>query len=317
MKKVAVLYYGLHQGFCFNECFLNFQKAVIEPNKHEYNFDIFIHRWIEDKNTKNWLPWYNSVKINKSSINIDREFLNSVVKPKVLECEPFIDFSKKEYHEILGADDFIYKYNQLYSKKLNKYIVYNDASRYYSVKKVNDIRKKYETENNIKYDNIIILNSQAYLFEKFMLDKLDMSFFNVWGFYPFDKKIPKYLKCKESGYIRIKSLNHIIIVSNNDLINKYCSCFDNLHKYYKKELPKCKYYNFNYLQPGYMKYLHLTEMNIPFKNIELLGGRYTFDGVKITFNLCPLDKFNLINSCTRKDGIVLSKDARDYIKCEF
>lgn len=313
MKKVAVLYYGLHQGYCFNECFLNFQKAVIEPNKDEYTFDIFMHRWIEDKNTKDWLPWYNSDKVNKKAFSIDKDFLKSVVKPKVLKCEPFIDFSKKEYHKILGVDDCVYKYNQLYSKKLKKYIIYNVISREYSINKVNELRKKYENDNNFKYDIICILESNTYLFQKINLKTFNIDILNIWGFWPFEKKIPNYFKTKAAGHIQVKGIYDCIVISNNLNIDKFCSLFDNLNKYTHRELPKCDYKKFDYLQNGYLKYIHLNEMEIQFKNIELIGGILRYDGVKININICPQDKLELVNSCQRKDGKKLSKDARDYI----
>ena len=48
MKKVAILYGTIHCNYCFNECFLQMKKMLIDNNP-DYEFDIFIHRWIYNK----------------------------------------------------------------------------------------------------------------------------------------------------------------------------------------------------------------------------------------------------------------------------
>ena len=168
MKNVAVLYYGIHQGYCFNECFLNFKEKVIEPNKKEYNFDIFMHRWVYVDSHKDWLPWYNSDRINDESIKIDEDFLFKEVKPKIIKKEPFIDFTLKEYNNQIG-ENYFYEYNLLKSKKSKKYIIYNMVSRCYSIMQVNNIKNKYEKDNNINYDIVILQESYNYYFDELYL----------------------------------------------------------------------------------------------------------------------------------------------------
>ena len=123
-----------------------------------------------------------------------------------------------------------------------------------------------------------------------MINKLNTETLNIWGIWPQDKIIPYYFKNKASGHIPIIGIYDTILIGNNYNIDKFCLIFDNLYIYTHKQLPKCNYQKFDYLQPGYMKYIHLINEKINYESIELLGGILRKDGVKINFHLCPNNK---------------------------
>lgn len=309
-KKVAVLYYGIHQNYCFNECFLNFKKMVIEPNSDKYEFDIFMHRFI-DKNT--WYPWKNSDKINKDSMNIDYKFINDVVKPKIFKTEPIIDFIQEKYYKILG-DKFVYKYNLIYDTEKKLYIIYNTISRAYSIYKINKLKNIYQNNNNIKYDIVIVQESNTYFFEKLLINNYNTNILNISGYW--NKKVPNIFNTKESNNFMPKGLYDIFLLSNNDIINIYSKFFYCLKFYYTLPIQTCNYMKFNYHQHGYLIWKHIKLNKIKFEKINLILGIYRVDGVKINLETCP-NNINLVNVYERKDGLKLSDDARDYISLKF
>jgi hypothetical protein len=308
-KKVAVLYYGIHQNYAFEECFLNFKKMIIEPNSNEYDFDFFFHRYIDKKG---WYPWKNSRKINTNSMKINYDFINNVVKPKCFFEEPIIDFTDKKFHKILG-DNLIYKDNLLYDTKNKNYVVYNAISRHYSIFKVNLIKNMYEKKNNLNYDLIITQESNNYFFEKLIINKINKNILNILGYWDFNKKIPTIFKTKGSGYLMPNSFYDVFIISNKELTNKYCNLYLYLKFYLSLPIQTCPYKNYDYHQPGYNVWKHIQLNKIIFKKINIISGLLRIDGVKINLHMCPDDKLYLVNCYERTDGLKLSKNAIDYI----
>ena len=249
MKNVAVLYYGIHQGYCFNECFLNFKEKVIEPNKKEYNFDIFMHRWVYVDSHKDWLPWYNSDRINDESIKIDEDFLFKEVKPKIIKKEPFIDFTLKEYNNQIG-ENYFYEYNLLKSKKSKKYIIYNMVSRCYSIMQVNNIKNKYEKDNNINYDIVILQESYNYYFDELKLYKINLNILNICGLWPKNLIVPKFFKTQCAGYKMKGGIHDILVIGNSEKINLFCNLYNKLNLYLELPLLKTEYKDYNYHQSG-------------------------------------------------------------------
>lgn len=310
MKKVAVLYYGIHNNYCFKECFYNFKKMIIKPNSDKYDFDIFMHQYT---NKEGWYPYKNSDKINKNSLDIDYNFIKKIVKPKMYKEEPIIDFTDSKYNKILG-DNLIYKYDMMFDTKKKIYIVYNFISKNYSVYKVNMLRKYYENKHNIKYDLVMVLNTNLYFFEKLIIDNYNYNILSVLGYWDFKKKFPTVFKHKSSGHYKPEGIYDTFYLSNSKIIDIYCSIFFYLKFYYSLPIQTCKYKKFNYHQAAYLVWKHLTLNKISFKKINIISGIYRLDGVKINEAMCPDDKLNLVNTYDRTDGFKLSKDARDYIK---
>jgi hypothetical protein len=311
MKNVAVLYYGIHQGYCFNECFLNFKEKVIEPNKKEYNFDIFMHRWVYDDSHKDWLPWYNSDRINDESIKIDEDFLLKEVKPKIIKKEPFIDFTLKKYNDQIG-ENYFYEHYLLKSKKSKKYIVYNMVSRFYSIMQVNNIKNKYEKDKNINYDIVVLQESYNYYFDELKLDKINLNTLNICGLWPKNLIVPTFFKTISAGYKTGGFIHDILVIGNSEKINLFCNLYNKLNLYLELPLLKTEYKDYNYHQSEYIIYNYLEDLSIKYKRFGFLVGIFRKNGVKLTINQVPFDKLRLVNLFDRQYK-KMPKDARDYI----
>ena len=153
--KVAILYYGIHPNYCFNECFLQLKKKLIDQNTN-YDFDIFIHRWIFDKKILDWLPPISTKnkRLSKKEFKIDYKFLDNVVKPKKIKYDVCIDFTQKKYEKNIGPSYYFSlksKHKDFFTSKVHqpkcissditkKNLIYNSISKFYSMYSVNKLR---------------------------------------------------------------------------------------------------------------------------------------------------------------------------------
>ena len=124
MQKIALCLYGLSEGLndkndkimYIEKCFESIKKNIINNS----NYDIFFHTWnnINDHNQKSYLTkLYNP--------------LNYIIENKI----KFINNNKKTLD--------VPHYNAC-------------KSRWYSSKKVIELKEKYEYENNFNYDIIFV-----------------------------------------------------------------------------------------------------------------------------------------------------------------
>ena len=67
MKKVAILFSGIIENYCFKECFSQVQKNLINNNPN-YEFDIFMYLWSYNKNST--LPKDNNGALTKKDLKL-------------------------------------------------------------------------------------------------------------------------------------------------------------------------------------------------------------------------------------------------------
>ena len=192
-KKVAILYGGLSQGRLFPICFETQKKYLIDPNKDNYDFDIFIHHWEDDGNLKNWCPWYKNK--SKTNFEINKDYIFNIIKPKKYLFETQINVSDKKYSKFIGEGFKTYGgknkhpiwYNLMRSEKLGITYNFTSVSMFLSYYKCKNLMLEYENENNFKYDIIILFRPEYFLFKKINLDNYNLSILNVHHYHYYNK----------------------------------------------------------------------------------------------------------------------------------
>jgi hypothetical protein len=94
----------------------------------------------------------------------------------------------------------------------------NIQSFFYSIKKCNELKKKYEAENNFTYDCVIRCRFD-YLFTKvYNVNDFDLNYLNIKN------------DCKHTAY----AINDHIALSNSKNMDLYSTTFDNIQDHYIK-----------------------------------------------------------------------------------
>ena len=139
-KKIAIQLFGHLRTF--DHAFKYFEKYVLEPNKKSgYEIDIFIHTWNErDHSTINYRNPNGEKPSDAALTKADREKVLALYKPKSILFENQIECEDKIIIEKIAN-----------VKRSIKGCINNS----YTIFKVNELRQKYEKENNIKYDWVI------------------------------------------------------------------------------------------------------------------------------------------------------------------
>lgn len=170
MSKTALLLHG--QPRFFKECYSSIYDNIIKPN----NCDVFIHFWNNKDGNNEWSNVGPSYKKNTKDIekNIDENIENKLIKlysPKKIISENQIDFNNTDNEEhITNEEQTFYK-----SNKITFFLFY---SMYYSIYKVNELKKKYENENNFKYNTVIKIRFDVQINKPFIIKNIDNSFYN-------------------------------------------------------------------------------------------------------------------------------------------
>ena len=139
-KKIAIQLFGHLRTF--DHAFKYFEKYVLEPNKKSgYEIDIFIHTWNErDHSTINYRNPNGEKPSDAALTKADQEKVLALYKPKSILFENQIECEDKIIIEKIAN-----------VKRSIKGCINNS----YTIFKVNELRQKYEKENNIKYDWVI------------------------------------------------------------------------------------------------------------------------------------------------------------------
>lgn len=185
----------------------------------KYNIDVFVHTWsVNYKN--NIIKYYNPKK-----------FL----------------FQKQKEFEIPSYVEISQEYKERDSNRIQ-----NHYSRWYSTKKVIDLKKQYEEENNFTYNFVLITRFDVAFFKSIKFEKLKTDFFyaapwcyniNIIGrkvpnanFYSWKKKYPFPFSItihRHRKFPHNDGLADLWFVSNSDFMDKFSLLYDNLDKYLK------------------------------------------------------------------------------------
>ena len=155
-KRLAIQLFGHLRTFDLT--YQSFYNNIIIPNQDTYKIDIFIHTWDEIEYTA--LQWHNE-KIpqvrGKKITSKDVDFLLKHYCPALYEITPQLeDGSGLEFDEFTGGKC---KYATMRNVWYTKY-------------RVNELRKKYEAEQDVHYDFVLCTRPDVSYNKKLNLDSL-------------------------------------------------------------------------------------------------------------------------------------------------
>lgn len=140
--KVAIQLYGHIRSY--KQTYKSLKKYIVEPNiKRGFQFDIFIHTWDElDASQKTWHYKKSKNNMGKKLKESEVQKVKKFYRPSSIVITPQQKLNTKDMQ--------IMKQNNL---DMNFMEMIKNVS--YSIRKVNEIRKRYSEENHIQYDLVI------------------------------------------------------------------------------------------------------------------------------------------------------------------
>lgn len=204
------------------------------------NVDVFIHTW--------------SVDLKKQ--------INKLYRPKKVIFQKQIKFKVPNY----AAGE--------YQRKQNHY------SRWYSTKKVIELKRQYEIKNKFRYDIVILTRFDIALQKNFEFDRFNPKYFyaaNWYSRYDLFKIFPIYIP------IGLPYSNHsladIWFFSNSKNMDKFSKLYNKLNEYNKLgNCPRTRFGISNHSLAGY----HLEKIGL-IKRLRLIFCRKVFDTNKMPF----------------------------------
>ena len=183
--KIAVCFSGNLRHF--KKCYYTFKECVLDASDHD--FDVFTRTW--DSRIQHFKEHFED--------DGTLEEMVSLYKPKLIESEIYNEEKREELYKATGMDFFQKKIQALtnceqrgfhYGDKCTicggKYL-HSFIGQIYNIWKANSLRKKYEEENNVKYDLVIRTRFDNHFFEKLTDDKIQkMTNGSVWIPYGYD-----------------------------------------------------------------------------------------------------------------------------------
>lgn len=158
------------------------------------NCDVFIHSWSAGF----------------------QEHLLRLYEPKKYIIEPQIDFSPK-----------------VKNRERPKYL-FRAYSRWYSTKKVVELKSQYEKENGFKYDWVMVGRLDLLFFVDFLFKNLDPNYFHagIWNAAPHYRPKKGVLPPDRINRSeKMQALMDLFFVANSDMMNQFSTVYDNLDKH--------------------------------------------------------------------------------------
>jgi hypothetical protein len=193
MKKIALLYSG--QPRDIKECYKNHLQVIWEDNK-EHKIDVFAHIWY-DKESYFWESYKNRGKWESWM----KQYMMDSWEPKYIEFE-----EPKEF-----VSD-VWEPNPKCPHPIN-----NTISMFYSLYKSNQMKKRYEDENDFKYDCVVRLRTDTFFksrigsFFDYNLDEINL------------KSVPG------TGYAHTEyGVEDQFAFAKSELMDKYFDVYENL-----------------------------------------------------------------------------------------
>ncbi len=226
-KRVALCFYGLvgskigkngnGESLDPTIAYEYYKKHILDVND---NVDVFIHSWSYDSKKK-LLKLY---KPKKEAIEKQREFSQSASHPKKLNIKGIKSKIKLLYLKLFNGT----KYDAwLDSREKETFRAY---SRWYSSKKVIDLKSEYEKENNFKYDVVMVTRLDIGFFNDVIFDKYDMNYFYASHRNDSSTKEMNYQANYENHYEGIE-FQDFWFFSNSEIMDKFALLFDIIENY--------------------------------------------------------------------------------------
>ena len=138
-KRIAIQLFGHLRTY--KKTFSSLKTNVISSNENSYVVDFFIHTWNELE--------HKTIAHHNQEKNLD-DFENSLSKDILTHVQKTYNPRKIIIDNQLNIDELVFV-EKLGAKRSIKGCINNS----YTIFKVNELRQKYEKENNIKYDWVI------------------------------------------------------------------------------------------------------------------------------------------------------------------
>ena len=222
MKRIAICFSGAIRSF--NSCIPSIYRYFIN-SFNDYEIDIFLYM-VHIKDVDDNMDIH--FKMRKSNSDI-KKILN-ILKPKKYVIDEYNnDYQIKE----MTLNDFDYRKinfkefvkDRNWRKKeddvINNY-AYNSFGMYYKIFKCNELKSKYETENNFKYD-FVWRARLDYIF----MDNLNLEL-NKKTIYSIEDRFATNTRNK------LFYTNDKFIGSSSEIMDKVCNLYYNLPKYLEK-----------------------------------------------------------------------------------
>ena len=190
-KRLAIQIFGLMRSY--KDTINSLIEKVIIANEKEYDIDIFIHTWnISDTGE---VSHHNKYGLDTGHHISDKEIdeIKKLYNPKKIEIEEQKELSEEE---IKSALSYGINIDGLGAVKKVKNI-------YHTMKRVNDIRKEYEKENNIKYDWIIQTRADIEFYNPLVIE-----FFIINALY-------RSIEFKWENY---ENLNNLVLTAHSEQV---------------------------------------------------------------------------------------------------
>lgn len=230
MKKIALCISGYLRTF--EKCYPSIKKNILDGN----DVDIFIHTYNKKGNSSGWR---HAIDLTEK-INID--FLENIPNVKAIEIENW--------------DNIRYKFERFRNQQPSITNINVIATIFYKIYKCNELRKKYEIENNIKYDLVIRMRGDQ-VFEKkivfdFPEDKILINSY-PWG----DEDYIHHFvgdDCNQPGSRNeTEWINDRFAVGNSENIDYLCDLYNHFDELILDE---------PYVELEHLLYKHLQKRNI-------------------------------------------------------
>jgi hypothetical protein len=158
-------------------------KSIIDNIINFNDIDIYCHFWINSKNVKKYDAISNMKNLDNDIENNEDTYINKfkelLPKNTIFELEDQIDFNPNKYYPGTEHDRVILEVgNELAQQHFNR-CNFNIQSQWYSIMKVNELRKKIQNESKIVYDGIFRLRPDVYIPNPITLNNYDINKINI------------------------------------------------------------------------------------------------------------------------------------------
>jgi len=206
--RIAVMMSGLPR-------YIDRNKKLMEGFYGDHEVDYFVHAWFDPEKENEDASWHSyKTKIDKAI----PEKINKYYAPKKQLLERQRDFYvPREYHFNTGWPQ-------------PNFVAY---SHFYSLKRVNELRKQYERENNIKYDMVVKHRFDVYIACEIKWEEYDLN--SVY--------LPDNCNVWTELYDDVQ-FNDMFAFSKPENMDVYCSPFDRIDELYTNNFLRFSCENF-------------------------------------------------------------------------
>lgn len=273
--RVAVCISGAIRSF--ETCYASIHRYIVQP----LNADVFLHLWsLENTQIEN----INQFKLQEDECSIQ----------KVLELTNPVDYVIENYNaywenKIITESKCREIIENLSNEKHMHYAV-SAICMYYKIMKANELKTKYETDNNIKYDLVIRIRGDFEYYEYLNIDKF-LPFYNT------DILLIKDNYCTRANW----KGNDKFFAGTSSTMNAICNMFKVIHKYYYElpDLPgKPK------LEGQTLNRYHIEKLNL---NIKFLGSEKTYSKILGSERIYPRNMKYFIYNCNTMIGFHIAQ----------